>query len=254
MPHILFLLFLIIFLIFLIYISLHILFSKYELFKIIYSLFLGILFVFALKKIFNKYNFDIKKELEEIQFYNALLTFVFLVPIIIKAPSLRFHLQNFSKFWNRSKTFLMASKNTQKQILDAVMEMSQNKIGALITIEKYNTLEQFIQNSILIDAHVSKELLMNIFIPNTPLHDGAVIIRGNRIISAGAYFMLSEKKDFKKTTGSRHRAALGISENTDSMTLVVSEETGNISIALEGIILKIKDKNQIQEYLTMFMV
>lgn len=249
-----YLLFLIVFLVFLYYVSLYIFFSKYELCKIIYFFFLGSFFIYLTKEILiNKYDIEIEKIIG-IPIFNVLLNFVFLSPIIIQAPYIRYRIQNFSKFWHKNKILLMGSKNTQKNILEAVIEMSKKKIGALITIEKYNTLEQFAQNAILIDGHVSKELLLNIFIPNSPLHDGAVIIRGNKILSAGAYFMLSEKKDFAKTTGSRHRAALGISENTDSMTLVVSEETGNISITLEGIILKIKDKNQIQEYLTMFMV
>ncbi|MBP3059539.1 hypothetical protein FEF22_001965 [Texas Phoenix palm phytoplasma] len=237
------------------YISFCIFFSKYEFIKILYSFFLGILFVYYFKKIFNEkhLNYDIESKLG-FPIYNSLLTFILLFPIIIRAPYLRFHFQNFSKLWNRNKTFIMVSKNTQQCILESVLEMSKKKIGALITIEKYNTLEQFAQKSVLIEGNVSKELLLNIFIPNSPLHDGAVIIRGNKILSAGAYFMLSEKQHFEKTTGSRHRAALGISESTDSMTIVVSEETGSMSIALEGIMLKINNKNQIQEYLAMFMV
>ncbi|WBL31625.1 diadenylate cyclase [Candidatus Phytoplasma sacchari] len=201
----------------------------------------------------NLFNKDIEEFLG-FHFYTSLLTFIFLFPIIIKAPYLRFHLQNFSKFWNRNKIFAMGSKNTQKNIIDAIIELSKVKIGALITIEKYNSLEQYAQKSILIDGIVSKELLINIFLPNSPLHDGAVIIRGDKILSAGAYFILSEKQNFEKTTGSRHRAALGISENSDSMSIIISEETGNISIAFEGIMLKMSNKEQIQEYLSMFMI
>ncbi|MDV3163913.1 MAG: DNA integrity scanning protein DisA nucleotide-binding domain protein, partial [Candidatus Phytoplasma australasiaticum] len=169
------------------------------------------------------------------------------------APYLRFYIQNWSGFWNRKKMIVMGNKNTQNQILKAVWFMSEKKIGSLITIEKYNTLEQFAQKSIFIDANVSYELLINIFMPNTPLHDGAVIIRGNKILSAGTYFMLSDNQHFEKITGSRHRAALGISEHTDSMTIIVSEETGDISIAVDGIMLLMNDRNKFQEYLTMFM-
>jgi diadenylate cyclase len=236
------------------YVSLHIFFSRYEFFKILYSLFIGTFFVYLLKtKFFPALKIDIEKNLGY-QFYTSLLTFIFLVPLIIKAPYLRFHLQKFSQFWNKNKIFVMVNKNTQEHILDSVLELAKMKIGALITIEKYNTLEQYAQKSILIDGFVSKELLTNIFLPNSALHDGAVIIRGDRILSAGSYFMLSEKEHFDKTTGSRHRAALGISENTDSLTIIVSEETGNISIALEGIILKVNNKEQIKEYLSMFMI
>ncbi|WCA22263.1 diadenylate cyclase [Candidatus Phytoplasma oryzae] len=236
------------------YISLCIFFSNYELIKIFYSLFIGCFFVYFLKNNFIKlFNIEIQKFLD-FNFYTSLLTFIFLFPVIIKAPYLRYHLQNFSKLWNKNKIFYMGNKNTQKNIIESVIEISKMKIGALITIEKYNSLEQYAQKSILIDGIVSKELLINIFLPNSPLHDGAVIIRGDKILSAGAYFILSEKQNFTKTTGSRHRAALGISENSDSMSIIVSEETGKISIAFEGIILKMNDKNQIQEYLSMFMI
>ncbi|MDO8168135.1 diadenylate cyclase [Candidatus Phytoplasma melaleucae] len=237
------------------YISLCIFFSKYELIKIIYCFLFGIILIFYLRKFITEclHSVIIHQFLQDVNIYAVLLNFILIAPIIIKAPYLRFHLQGFCKFWHKKNMIIMGSKNTQSHILEAIMTMSQKKIGSLITIEKYNTLEQFAQKSISIDANVSKELLINIFMPNTPLHDGAVIIRGNKILSAGAYFMLSNNHRFEKTAGSRHRAALGISENTDSMTIVVSEETGDISIAIESIMLKVNDKNKIQEYLAMFM-
>ncbi|MDV3182387.1 MAG: DNA integrity scanning protein DisA nucleotide-binding domain protein [Candidatus Phytoplasma australasiaticum] len=240
---------------FLCYVSLNIFFSKYEVLKMVYCFCLGILFVYFLKFFLEKYNSfqQIRIFLEKINIYNVILNFVLIVPIIIKAPYLRFYIQNWSGFWNRKKMIVMGNKNTQNQILKAVWFMSEKKIGSLITIEKYNTLEQFAQKSIFIDANVSYELLINIFMPNTPLHDGAVIIRGNKILSAGTYFMLSDNQHFEKITGSRHRAALGISEHTDSMTIIVSEETGDISIAVDGIMLLMNDRNKFQEYLTMFM-
>jgi diadenylate cyclase len=95
--------------------------------------------------------------------------------------------------------------------------------------------------------------LINIFTPNTPLHDGAVIIRGDYILCAGAYFVLSDNQNFDKTMGSRHRAGLGISEITDSLTIICSEETGSVSIAVEGIMLKINDRDKLMEYINMFM-
>lgn len=243
-----------VFLILLFYVSVWVFLGKYELLKIIYSFILIILFF----KLFDYIKDEIPKNIKDKLFplvgfdiRYSLMTFFLLLPIIIKAPYLRHHLNQFT-FRKKSKQFIIANSNTYEQILEFVEEMSEKKIGALLTLEKYNSLEQFAKKSILIDGFVSKELLMNIFIPNTPLHDGAVIIRGNKILSAGAYFMLSEKHNFKHKTGSRHRAALGISEITDSMTIIISEETGNVSIALEGILLKIKDINQIREYLTTF--
>jgi diadenylate cyclase len=246
------LLYIIIFFIFFVF-SLQIFFSKYEFTKIIYSFFLGIVFIYFIIKLLQSNSID-AKEILGFDIYVPLLNFVFIAPIVIKAPYLRYHLQSISKSWQSRKNVVMGSKNTQKNILDCVLELSRRKTGALITIEKHHSLEQFAQKSILIDGNVTKELLLNIFNINTPLHDGAVIIRGNKILSAGTYFMLSDNQHFEKTTGSRHRAALGISENTDSMTIVVSEETGDISIALEGIMLKTNDKNKIQEYLSMFML
>ncbi|MDV3196026.1 MAG: DNA integrity scanning protein DisA nucleotide-binding domain protein [Candidatus Phytoplasma stylosanthis] len=242
---------------FLIYVSLLIFFSKYEFFKILFYFFL-IFFLFKFwQEIKEIFPFSLIKKLNLVDFdiRSCLMNFFLLLPFIIKAPYLRYRLQNFN-FLRKNKQFIVGSSNTHRQILESVLEMSKKKIGALITLEKYNSLQQYAQKSILIDGNVSKELLLNIFIPNTPLHDGAVIIRGNRILSAGAYFMLSEKQNFKKNQsgGSRHLAALGISEITDSMTIVVSEETGNISIALEGILLKIEDAEQIKEYLETFIL
>lgn len=243
-----------IFLLCLIYISFRIFVSQYEFFKIIYSFVLVLCLCYVWEINFSPKDKNLLTKLVGFDIRIPIINFILLAPVIIKAPYLRYYLHKCTKFWHKNKKFAMVSHNTQKQILEAVLEISEKKIGALITIEKHNSLEQFAQKSILIDGKISKELLINIFIPNTPLHDGAVIIRGDRILSAGAYFMLSEKQYFKKTTGSRHRAALGISENTDSMTIIVSEETGNISIALEGIMLKMKDANQIQEYLVTFMI
>ncbi len=106
----------------------------------------------------------------------------------------------------------------------------------------------------MMNSDVSKEVLINIFTPNTPLHDGAVIIRGgDQILCAGAYFVLSDNQNYDKTMGSRHRAGLGISEITDSLTILVSEETGNTSVAIEGILLKMNDREKLLEYLNMFM-
>ena len=108
--------------------------------------------------------------------------------------------------------------------------MSKRRIGALMTIEMNTGLEDYIETGIPLDADVSGELLINIFIPNTPLHDGAVIIKNNRIAVAAAYLPLSESNLIPKELGTRHRAAVGISEVTDALTIVISEETGAVTI------------------------
>ncbi|MCR5223631.1 MAG: DNA integrity scanning protein DisA nucleotide-binding domain protein [Bacilli bacterium] len=155
---------------------------------------------------------------------------------------------------NKKITLLSSSIKTKNEVADACMYLSKKRIGALITIEKHNSLDQFASKAIKIDSEVSKELIINIFTPYTPLHDGAVIIRGNRIRCAGAYYNLTDNQDdIDKTTGSRHRAALGISEVTDSLTICVSEETGDISLATEGLMIEANDKNKLLEYLDLFL-
>ena len=112
----------------------------------------------------------------------------------------------------------------------AIQYMSKRRIGALISIQMNTGLEDYIETGIDLDAEVTGELLINIFIPNTPLHDGAVIIRNNRVAVAAAYLPLSESNLIPKELGTRHRAAVGISEVTDALTIVVSEETGGVTI------------------------
>ena len=112
----------------------------------------------------------------------------------------------------------------------AIQYMSKRRIGALISIQMNTGLEDYIETGIDLDAEVTGELLINIFIPNTPLHDGAVIIRNNKVAVAAAYLPLSESNLIPKELGTRHRAAVGISEVTDALTIVVSEETGGVTI------------------------
>lgn len=173
--------------------------------------------------------------------------------IVIMAPDIRRSLEFVWKADSRNENVVMGSERTKQAIVDAAMYLSSQSIGALMTIEKHNTLDQYAERAIMMNSEVSKEVLINIFTPNTPLHDGAVIIRGDSILCAGAYFVLSDNQNFEKTTGSRHRAGLGISEITDSLTIIVSEETGNVSIAVEGIMLKINDRDKLMEYINMFM-
>ena len=185
--------------------------------------------------------------------YQALLVLIPIIVVVIAAPDLRLTFNSIWKENNRKEAIVMGSERTKQEIIEATLYLAKNKIGALITIEKHNTLDQFSNKAIMMNSEVSREVLVNIFTPNTPLHDGAVIIRGDKILCAGAYFTLSSNESFEKTTGSRHRAGLGISEVSDSMTIVVSEETGSISIAIEGIMLKTNDRIKLQEYLNMFM-
>ena len=126
------------------------------------------------------------------------------------------------------------SAETIQELVAASIEMSKNKTGALIVVEREVALGEYISTGINIGAAISKQLIVNIFEHNTPLHDGAVIIRNNRIIAATCYLPLTGRSDLNKDLGTRHRAAVGISEVSDSITIIVSEETGAISVAQGG--------------------
>ena len=185
--------------------------------------------------------------------FDYLIYWLPLVYIIVIVPDMRLAIDLAWKKQSKKDEFEMGSDITKLEIYDAVQHLSTQKTGALITIEKHNTLDQYSERAVLLHSKVSKELLVNIFTPLTPLHDGAVIIRGDEIVCAGAYYVLSENEKVESTMGSRHRAGLGISEVTDSLTVVVSEETGNISIAIEGILVRLNEKEKLMEYLNTFM-
>lgn len=123
---------------------------------------------------------------------------------------------------------------TIASVVKAASDMSATKTGALIVLERETRLGEFISTGVMLDANVSSSLLENIFVPNTPLHDGAVIIRGSKIMTAGCVLPLSANTNLSTELGTRHRAALGLSEATDAVIVVVSEETGKISVARNG--------------------
>lgn len=134
-------------------------------------------------------------------------------------------------------------------IAKAVEILSRNKIGALLVLERETGLNDIIETGIKMEAVVTPELLVNIFIPNTPLHDGASIIRGNRVMAAACFLPLTESPDISPELGGRHRASLGITEQTDALAVVVSEETGGISLANSGKLMKGLDSSTLRELL-----
>jgi diadenylate cyclase len=134
------------------------------------------------------------------------------------------------------------------ELLRAAAVLSRNKIGALIVLERETGLSDIVETGIRIDAVVTAELLINIFIPNTPLHDGAVIIRGNRILAAACFLPLAETQ-LGTEYGSRHRAAVGITEHSDALALVVSEETGATSLASGAKLIRSPDEHTLREML-----
>lgn len=142
------------------------------------------------------------------------------------------------------------SDKTVNELVRACFELAKNKTGALIVIEQDILLTDYEKTGIPVDGIVTSQLLINIFEHNTPLHDGAVIVRGDRIVSATCYLPLSDNMQISKELGTRHRAAVGISEVTDTMTLVVSEETGNVSIAIAGELMRAVDQDYLKKKLT----
>ena len=141
------------------------------------------------------------------------------------------------------------TEKTINELVRASMEMAKVKTGALMVIEREVPLTDIVRTGIEIDAVISSQLLINIFEHNTPLHDGAVILRGNRVAAATCYLPLSDNTSISKDLGTRHRAAVGISEVTDSLTIVVSEETGRISLAENGQITRITDAESLSRAL-----
>lgn len=141
------------------------------------------------------------------------------------------------------------SEKAINELVRACFEMGRVKTGALIVIEDSVILSEYERTGIAIDALLSNQLLLNIFEKNTPLHDGAIIVRSNRVVSATCYLPLSDNMGLSKDLGTRHRAAVGISEVSDSLTIVVSEETGGISVAKEGRLVRGLDQEGLRKHL-----
>ncbi len=164
----------------------------------------------------------------------------FIALIVVFQPELRRSLERMGR--TKLGNFFSVPKenaeeqisNTVTQICDAVENLSQNKVGALIIIERQTKIGDIIRTGVTLNSDVSSELLINVFVPNTPLHDGAVVIRDNKIIAAACFLPLTQNPDLNIELGTRHRAAIGITETSDCVSLVVSEETGKISLSMEG--------------------
>lgn len=141
------------------------------------------------------------------------------------------------------------SDKTINELIRGVYQMARVKTGALIVMEREVSLGEYERTGIAVDGIVTAQLLINIFEHNTPLHDGAILVRGNRIVSATCYLPLSDNMGLSKELGTRHRAAVGISEVGDSFTIVVSEETGNVSVAMDGELIRNVDEETLRELL-----
>lgn len=166
---------------------------------------------------------------------NQVITYGVIAAVVIFAPELRAMLERLGR---TTQIFTSNTLSKEDKIVDAFIKsvayMSPRKIGALVAVEQAQTLQEYRATGIKLDADISHELLINIFIPNTPLHDGAVIIKEDKVAVSCAYLPLSESAGISKEFGTRHRAAIGLSEVSDAFIFIVSEETGNISVAHSG--------------------
>ena len=158
---------------------------------------------------------------------------IFVGLVILYAPELRRAVSDLTRqfYFRRSRK---ADDPMVAEVVKAVQSLSRRHIGALIVFERFTSLQGFIDTGIRLDSMVSSELLISIFSPLTPLHDGAVIVRNERIASAACLLPLSEREEIGANLGMRHRAALGLAEETDAVTVIVSEETGSVSISIDG--------------------
>ena len=166
---------------------------------------------------------------------NQIITYGVIAAVVIFSPEIRTGLERLGR---ATEFFSTNQVSTEEKLVQsyvkAVAYMSPRKIGALVAIQGSRTLQEYISTGIPLDADVSGELLINIFIPNTPLHDGAVIVTNDKIAVSCAYLPLTESTGISKEFGTRHRAAIGLSEVSDAFTFVISEETGGISITRNG--------------------
>jgi diadenylate cyclase len=162
----------------------------------------------------------------------SLTAFLAIALVVIFQPELRRALAELGS--SQLFSSVTQKKETIDVLTEAAFELSNKQIGALLAIERDTAIRSFAESGVNIDCEMSQELLLTIFFPKTPLHDGGVIIRNDRIIAAACIFPVSQREDLDRTLGLRHRAALGITEESDAIAIVVSEETGNISICHRG--------------------
>ncbi len=183
----------------------------------------------------------------------ATLGLAIAIPIVFQ-PELRRALEQLGRgklfqrvYWNWNPQEFDHMLN---ELLKAIPVLVKKRIGALIIIERETGLKDWVETGILVEGIISAELLINIFFPRSPLHDGAVIIRGNQIVAAGCFLPLTDDPYLNKELGTRHRAGIGVSEQSDAVAIIVSEETGVVSVAHNGILTRYLDEKKLRSVLT----
>jgi diadenylate cyclase len=175
------------------------------------------------------------------------------IPIVFQ-PELRRALEHLGRGKFFQRTYWNWNPQEFDHLLDelakAIPVLVKKRIGALIVIERETGLKEWVETGIAVDGVVSAELLINIFFPRSPLHDGAVVIRGSQIVAAGCYLPLTDDPSLNKELGTRHRAGIGITEHSDAVSIIVSEETGIVSVAHNGILTRYLDEKKLRAILT----
>lgn len=159
---------------------------------------------------------------------------VVIVLIVLFQPEIRRTLAQMGESSFFQNLTVAEELKSLEEIVKAAVALAHRKIGALIVIEREVSLRDYVEIATQLDAKVSKELLLSIFHPTSPIHDGAIVIRGNRIVAAGCFLPITLGMDVSKSLGTRHRAGIGITEDTDAVAIIVSEETGTVSVAMHG--------------------
>jgi diadenylate cyclase len=174
--------------------------------------------------------------------------YLFIAVIIVFQPELRRGLSRLGQ--NRVFNRLLAPKDDiVPKVVASIFRLSRGKTGALIAVERGVGLRNYVERGIEIDAMFTPELIDSVFYPGNPLHDGAIIMRGSRVVAAGCLFPLTENPDISKRLGTRHRAGIGLSEETDALVIIVSEETGKVSVALKGDLQQDLSRDQLEKTL-----
>lgn len=180
---------------------------------------------------------------------NSVMTYGVLLVIVVFQPELRKALEQMGNTSFRKLFDIEEEKLCIPDVVNAVIKLSKSKIGALIVFERESNLGDLSNTGIILDSKVSEGLIINIFIPDTPLHDGAIIIKNNKIYAASCILPITDKEGLDRELGTRHRAAIGVTEQTDAIAVVVSEETGSISLTINGKIIRGLNEEQLNKEL-----
>jgi TIGR00159 family protein len=220
----------------------------------VWQLLKGILFILIITAI---------SEVLQLKILNFLLTFFMpygvIALIVIFAPELRRMLEQLgtnkiTKYFGIYKDIEVKTKEDIYKIVIASTELTKTKTGGLIVIERDINISDIIESGVKIDSEVSPQLIVNLFTPNTPLHDGAVIISNNKIAAAACILPLADDKEIAKEIGTRHRAGIGISKESDAIAIIVSEETGKISVAIDGNLIADVKEEALKNILIKYMI